>query len=63
MKPEELKALRNKLGLSVAKAAGQVHVTARSWSRYEDGTRPIPDGVIHLFCILNDLNYEKYLPR
>ena len=63
MKPEELKSLRNKLGLSVAQASGQVHLTARSWSRYEDGTRKIPGAIIHLFCILNDLDYEKYLPR
>ena len=61
MKPEQLKALRNKLGLSVIQAAEQVHVTGRSWSRYEDGTRPVPDGVIHLFCILNDLDHTKYL--
>ena len=61
MKPEKLKALRNKLGLSVVQSAEQVHVTGRSWSRYEDGTRPIPEGVIHLFCILNKLDYRKYL--
>ena len=61
MEPKELKALRNKLGLSVTKASGQVHVSARTWSRYEDGTRPIPDGVIHMFCILNKLDYREYL--
>jgi len=61
MTPEKLKALRNKLGLSVPKAAGQVHVTPRTWARYEAGDRSIPDGVIHLFCLLNNLDPDSYL--
>ena len=61
MTKEQLKALRNELGLSVAKAAEQVHVTARSWSRYEAGTRAIPRAIVHLFCILNKLDYREYL--
>jgi DNA-binding XRE family transcriptional regulator len=58
---EQLKDLRNKLGLSVAQAAGQVHVSARSWSRYEDGTRSIPDAIIHLFCIQNNVDWPPTL--
>lgn len=55
----ELKALRKKLGLSLAEAAAQVHITVRSWSRYESGERRIPEGVVHLFCIQNKVNYRK----
>ena len=61
MEPHELKQLRNNLELSVADAAGQVHVTPRSWARYENGSRAIPDGVVHLFCIQNKLDVNKYL--
>jgi transcriptional regulator with XRE-family HTH domain len=63
MKAEQLKKLRKKLALSVANAAQQVHVTPRSWARYEAGDRAIPDGVVHLFCIQNKLDVNKYLPR
>lgn len=61
MNPVQLKNLRNSLGLSVSKAATQVHVTARTWNRYESGDRPIPEGVIHLFCLLNELDPKEYL--
>jgi len=57
MKKDELKSLRIKFGLSVSEAALQVHVTPRSWSRYESGERRIPEGVVHLFCIQNDVEY------
>lgn len=57
MNKSELKALRNKLGLSVAKASVQVHITQRSWSRYESGERPLPEGVVELFCIKNNVKY------
>jgi transcriptional regulator with XRE-family HTH domain len=60
MKPEQLKELRNKLDLSVAKAANQVHVTTRTWSRYEAGERAIPEGVVHLFCLRNNQDYKQY---
>ena len=57
MKPEDLKKLRNNVGLSVAKAALQVHVTPRTWNRYEAGDRQIPEGVVELFCIKNGIVY------
>ncbi len=57
MTKDELKALRNKLGLSVPEAALQVHITQRSWSRYEAGERKIPNGIIHLFCNQNNIEY------
>jgi transcriptional regulator with XRE-family HTH domain len=58
---QNLKALRQSLGLSLADAAGQVHVAPRSWARYEAGDRAIPEGVIHLFCIQNNLDYKAGL--
>ena len=57
MTPEELKHLRKNMGLSLAVAASQVHVTSRTWARYESGDRSIPEGVIHLFFIQNKLKY------
>ena len=57
MKAENLKELRKSIGLSLAEAAWQVHVTARSWARYESGERKTPKGVIELFCIKNDIDY------
>lgn len=61
MSPNELKKLRNELGLSVAQAARQVHVTPRTWNYWEAGQRSIPEGVVHLFCLLNELDIKKYL--
>lgn len=57
MTPEKLKETRTGLDLSLAQAANQVHITPRSWARYESGDRPIPEGVIHLFCLINELEY------
>lgn len=58
MTPRRLRSARKKLGLSVARAAAQVHVTPRSWIRYESGETPVPDTVAHLFCMLNGLPFR-----
>ena len=50
----ELKAWRNKLGLSLAQAARQVEVTPRTWARWESGERRIPGGAMKLFRLLNE---------
>lgn len=53
----ELKALRKKLGLSLAQAARQVEVSARTWARWEvDGA---PPGAVKLFRIVNGLEKPK----
>ena len=57
MPSEYLRALRKELGLSVTEAAAQVHVSSRTWGRWEAGTRHIPEAIIHLFCTLNSLPY------
>ena len=53
-----IKELRKEIGLSVAEAALQVHITPRSWSRYESGERKIPKGVVELFYIKNNIDYS-----
>ena len=56
MTGEELKALRNQLGLSVAAASRQCEVSETNWHRWESGEYArIPEGVIKLFRILNGL--------
>lgn len=59
MKPDDLKKLRNKLGLSISQAAARVHVTPRTWARYEAGDRKIPEGVVHLFCVESNIEYDR----
>jgi DNA-binding transcriptional regulator YiaG len=59
MTSEELKKLRHSLNLSVAKCARQVEVASRTWLRWEDGSRRIPDGSIKLFRMLNASAIEK----
>lgn len=55
----ELKALRKELGLSLAQASRQVEVSARTWARWEAGAKPIPEGALKLFRILNKLEKIK----
>ena len=58
MTRQELKALRKKLGLSLAEAAAQVHVAARTWARWESGERHVPEPIVHLFCVVNKVPYQ-----
>jgi len=55
MSGAELKALRKTLGLSLAQAARQVEVSARSFARWESGAQNIPEGAIKLFKLLNNI--------
>jgi transcriptional regulator with XRE-family HTH domain len=52
----ELKALRKKLGLSLAQAARQVEVSPRTWARWESGDQGIPEGAMKLFRLLNEID-------
>lgn len=58
MTREDLKAHRKRLGLSLARAASQVHVTPRTWARWESGERHIPETAVHLFCAINGIKYR-----
>lgn len=58
MTKKELKAHRKRLGLSLSKAASQVHVSVRTWARYESGERKVPEAIAHLFCLLNGIEWE-----
>ncbi len=49
----ELKALRNKLGLSLAQAAKQVGVSVSTWCRWENGTTPVPRLAATVFKLMN----------
>jgi putative transcriptional regulator len=51
MDPEKLKALRKQHGLSQTEAAALVHVSQRTWARYEAGHKPVPPSVAELFEI------------
>ena len=57
MTKQQLKQLRTDLGLTMAQAALMVHITQSAWSRYESGSRPIPECIVHLFCLLTDSKY------
>jgi transcriptional regulator with XRE-family HTH domain len=57
MNRKDLRAHRKRLGLSLAKVGAQVHVSPRTWARYESGERHIPEAIIHLFCALNRIRY------
>lgn len=61
MNPAELKALRMEQGDSITEAANKVHVSARSWQRYESGDRKIPEGVIHLYCIQSGIDFNEIM--
>lgn len=61
MTGSELKTLRKMLGLSLAKASGQVSVNPSTWCRWEKGTQRIPAGAVKLFLILNADEIEKII--
>lgn len=48
---KNLKALRNKHKLTQEQAARLVHVTLRTWTRYESGETAAPGSVLELFCL------------
>jgi DNA-binding transcriptional regulator YiaG len=57
MKPEAIKEMREKAGLSAAQAARSVQIADRSWQRYESGDRKIPPGLVELFCLKHGIKY------
>lgn len=62
--PEEIRALRSRLGLTQAEAASRALVTPRAWIKYESGEREIPAPTWALFRLrtgvisLSDLDRE-----
>lgn len=58
MTGRSLRLLRKRLGLSVAKAAAQIHVGARTWVRWESGETPVPDTAAHLFHVVNGIPWK-----
>ena len=51
MDSEKLKELRKQHGLSQTEAAALVHVSQRTWARYESGAKSVPPCVVELFQI------------
>jgi len=48
----------SKNGLSVTQAARSVHVSDRTWQRYESGNQDIPGAIVELFRIKVDKQQE-----
>lgn len=55
---QKLKRLRNVSGLSQSNAAAMVHVQQRSWARWESGEHNVPPGILELFCIKTQRDYN-----
>lgn len=53
MTGSELKAMRKKLGLSLAEASKQVEVSVSTWCRWENGTTPVPRLAATVFKLMN----------
>lgn len=49
--PDQIKAVRSKLGWSAKKSANLVHVAQSMWSGYENGSKQIPVGLWNLFLV------------
>lgn len=49
--PDEIRAYRTKLELTVDEAASVVHVAQRTWHAWEKGTNRMPPGLWELACI------------
>ena len=47
-----LQALRERYGLSAARAARMCEVNVRTWRRWEKGERPVPDAVVKLLRLM-----------
>lgn len=59
MNGAEFKAFRKSLKLSLAGAARQLEVSARTIARWEAGQQSIPLGAIKLFLMLNKIERVK----
>lgn len=55
----QLRRLRKKKALSVAKSAALVHTAPRTWVRWESGETPVPEMAVHLFCLLVGESYRR----
>ena len=49
--PKEIKALRNKLGITQTAAASLVHTTCRVWQQWEAGDRKMHPAFFELFTL------------
>jgi len=56
MTGEQLKAAREKLGLTVTEAAASLAVSSRTWQRWEASAKPIPEAMVKLFKLTYKLS-------
>ena len=49
--PDQVKAIRSKLGWSAQKSANVVHITQPTWTQYEKGVTQMPIGLWNLFLV------------
>ena len=61
--PDTLRATRNGLGLTQAKAAQLAFVSLRAWVKYESGERAIPAPTWALFRLLAGITTLRQLRR
>ena len=55
MTGQELKKLRQKLGLTPTAAAASISVSARTWARWEASKKPMPEPMERLFKLLHKI--------
>lgn len=60
---EYLRSVREACDLSKEQAAEQIHVSPRSWYRYEAGEREISKTHLHLFLLLNAPTLQSRLGK
>ena len=49
--PDQVKAVRSKLGWSAQKSANFVHISQQTWSQYDRGVTGMPVGLWNLFLV------------
>ncbi|MDC5854881.1 hypothetical protein [Vibrio europaeus] len=60
--PNEIKSLRNSVGLTQKQAADSVHISLRQWQKFEESESSstfvrIPDATLELFCLKEGLPF------
>jgi transcriptional regulator with XRE-family HTH domain len=60
--PEQVKALRQKVGITQKQAAASVHLSLRQWQKFEESESSstyirIPDATLELFCLKTGLSF------
>ncbi len=62
LKPDQIKKLRSRAGLTQTEAANCVHVALRTWQSWESSkddahSRQMSDAHVELFCLKNKISF------